>query len=513
MNVAEKQRLGLLIACFQGMGRWRRICIALVLGVLIGLGQGNGSFTALLSVTGLTAAFLTPHQSPAKSAAWFGWALGVGYFGFVMRWIVEPFFVEPLIHGWMAPFAIVAMAGGLALFWAAAFWAAATFCTGRTRFWALAVALVLAEYARSHVLSGLPWGLLSYSLIGGPLDYLFAWVGPHGSTLAITAFAALFACAVLSPRPVPIAALAIVAGVLLAGNAGLPSAPESQTQTIIRLVQPNAPQHQKWDPEWMPVFFQRSLDLTAAEPSADLVIWPETSVPALLHYADPWLEQMGQAAAGAPVIAGLQRRNAQGGYHNSLAVIEPDGTLDALYDKRHLVPFGEYVPLAWVLGRIGLTGVADLAQGFEPGTRDGTITLPGLGRVRVLICYEGIFPEEIIEDGPRPDLLLILTNDAWFGTGPGPRQHLTQARARALEQGLPVLRVANTGISASIDARGNVVSALPLGQTGYLDVTPLPPAPPTFYARFKGGPFWVLLIMITAIAVLFTKIDPEPFRE
>jgi apolipoprotein N-acyltransferase len=262
----------------------------------------------------------------------------------------------------------------------------------------------------------------------------------------------------------------------------------------VRLIQPNAPQHQKWDRDWMPVFFDRAIAQTGAEDAADVVIWPETSVPALLDYAQPWIEQMSLAARGAPIVAGIQRRDGVG-YYNSAILIDGPSTVAAISDKAHLVPFGEYIPLAWLLEPIGLGTLVEQVAGFVPGSGDGLMEVDGLGLARVLICYEGIFPEDMQRGEARPDVLLIITNDAWVGSNAGPRQHLVQAQARAIEQGLPVFRAANTGISAVIDARGDIADFLPLNEEGYLDAAVPAPLPPTFYARIGDWPLVVLLLL------------------
>jgi len=271
----------------------------------------------------------------------------------------------------------------------------------------------------------------------------------------------------------------------------------------VRLIQPNAPQHQKWDRDWMGVFFDRALDQTRGGSAPDVVVWPETSVPSLLEYADPLIAEISAAARGAPVVAGIQRRT-QDAFHNSAILIDGPTTISDIADKAHLVPFGEYIPLAAWLEPLGLGTLVEQVAGFAPGTGDGLMQIDGLGLTRVLICYEGIFPEEIQHGDQRADVLLIITNDAWFGGGPGPRQHLVQARARAIEQGLPVIRAANTGISAVIDARGTVLDQLPLNTAGYLDAAVPSSLPITVYARIGDWPLFVLLILAIGSGVLRT---------
>ncbi|SMX44340.1 Apolipoprotein N-acyltransferase [Octadecabacter ascidiaceicola] len=430
-----------------------------------------------------------------RAAAWFGWLLGLGYFGVTLRWLVEPFLVDPVRHGWMAPFAIFFMAGGLALFWALAVWGA-RWIVGRgasVMIW-LPVTLAAAELARGHILSGFPWGLLSYTLIGGVGDVWFAWVGPYGTNFLLLALVGGVSFCLHKGWTLVWPALVGVLFVTIGVQALTPKAAEPSSQSVVRIIQPNAPQHQKWDREWMPVFFDRAIELTASGATPNVVIWPETSVPAMLNFAQPWTEQMSLAAHGAPVVAGIQRRDGEN-YFNSAILIDQPESISAISDKVHLVPFGEYIPLAWLLKPIGLGTLVDQVAGFSPGVGDGLMQIDGLGLARVLICYEGIFPEEMQRGDVRPDVLLILTNDAWFGKGAGPRQHLVQAQARAIEQGLPVVRAANTGISAIIDPRGNITESLPLNEAGYLDAFVPGASAQTLYAKIGDWPLLVLLCL------------------
>lgn len=352
--------------------------------------------------------------------------------------------------------------------------------------------------------TGFPWALLSYAFVGTPFDVWLAWIGPYGLTGAIALVSACCAAALVKSDSKLMAAPVMV--LLLTGLLLLvtPQAIPATDGPTVRLVQPNAQQNQKWDPEWMPVFFNRALEFTAQTPDVDAVIWPETSIPNILHYSDTLISHMSQAARGAPVIAGVQRE-ANGDYFNSLIVIAGPQEISQIYDKSHLVPFGEYIPFADILRPLGLSVLVDQIGGFEPGRRSSVIEVPKLGRVRALICYEGIFPEEIQGSGPRPDLLMILTNDAWFGTGAGPRQHLVQAQARAIEQGLPLVRSANTGISALIDGRGRIVDQLALNTAGALDVAVPPPLPQTLYSRIGDWPLALLLLFGGLRAVVARK--------
>lgn len=474
-----------------------RLIVPIILGMIMALGQEGWRLSfALLAIAFTIAALCMPHFW--RQSARFGWLLGLGYFGLSLRWIIEPFLVDIARHGWMAPFALLFMAGGLALFWGLAFglarWLARSHASAVL--W-LAISFTGAEFLRGHMLTGFPWGLISYSLIGTIGDLWLAWVGPYGLTFLITSMTSLTAFCLIKGHTLIWPGLVSVVFATVGLQFLTPPAPDNQASTTIRIVQPNAPQNLKWDPDWMPVFFSRALELTREGEPVDLVIWPETSVPALLNHSDSFRAEMAAAARGAPIIAGITRRQGDE-YYNSLFVQDGPGDLADIYDKSHLVPFGEYIPLAGLLRPLGLGVLVDQVAGFSAGTGHGLLEIEALGTTRVLICYEGIFPEEIQKSSQRPDMLLIITNDAWFGNGPGPRQHLVQARARAIEQGLPMIRAANTGISAVIDARGQIIAQLPLGSAGALDIAPPAPLQPTLYAKLGDWPLFVLLLLAIA---------------
>ncbi len=437
---------------------------------------------------------------PARWVAALGWAFGTGYFAHALIWIVEPFLVDVERHGWMAPFALVFLAAGLALFWGAAFWAAARFAqTSLARAGMLVATWSLAEAARGTVLTGFPWAAPAQVWVGTWAAQLLAWIGPHGLT-ALTLAAVLLPAAARHGRQrpgraaaslLPAAALALPA--LWLGQA-LPG--EMPSTGTVRLVQPNAPQDQKWDPAMMPVFFQRLIDYTAARPHPDLIVWPETAVPTLLEYAAPTFEVMADAAGGTPMAVGIQRSEGPRSY-NSLAHLDGAGRIAAIYDKHHLVPFGEYIPGGDIAARFGLRGfAAQEGDGYSAGPGPQVIAFGKLGLGLPLICYEAVFPQDSRGTAERPDFLLQITNDAWFGEFAGPYQHLAQARMRAIEQGLPMVRVANTGVSAMIDPKGRIIAEIGLGQAGFVDA-PLPaPLPPTLYARTGDLPAILALLAL-----------------
>ncbi|MCB1365947.1 MAG: apolipoprotein N-acyltransferase [Rhodobacteraceae bacterium] len=482
----------------------RRMLLAAVAGAAAALGLAPwGLWPVTLAALLAVPALLLPATS-ARQAALTGWSLGAGYFAVSLSWIVEPFLVDPDRYAWMAPFALILIAAGGGLFWAAPF--AAAQALGRSaaaRVWLLIGLWSLAEFARAYLLTGFPWAALAQIWADTDAALLLAWIGPHG--LALWTLLALLPPGLALARRAGARALlaASVPGMLLAVAVGAAAWAKPQVRAsgaIVRLIQPNAPQHQKWDPDWIPVFFRRQLDFTAAKgpgPRPDLIVWPESAVPVLLNDAQPALDAIAQAAGCVPVVLGIQRVDGARVY-NSLVVLDASGTVGDVYDKHHLVPFGEYVPLGDLAARFGLSGfAAQHGDGYSAGPGPRLVELGALGRALPLICYEAVFPQDVNGAPDRPALLLQITNDAWFGLRAGPYQHLAQARMRAIEQGLPMVRVANTGISAMIDPLGRIRGALPLGQAGYLDAPLAAALPPTPYARSGDGPVFLLLLIAT----------------
>lgn len=483
----------------------------LAFGCGLGLAVGQVPLSlwpvALVALSALTV--LVARAGTPRRAGLVAWAGGAGHFALALSWIVEPFLVDIARHGWMAPFAMVALAGGLALFWGCAGVFAGWAGRQRPRRTALAFAVALAgvELARGYVLTGFPWALPGHVWIGAPQMQLAAVTGQYGLTLIVTLAAAL-------PWAMPVGpgrALGVTLAALLVAGTGywgmqrlaepLPDAPDPPR---IRLIQPNAAQHLKWRPDMIPVFWERQLAFTAApsEPAPDLIIWPETAVPYMLDRAGGALRVIAAEARGIPVMLGIQRRDGPATF-NSLAVIGPDGRVTHLYDKHHLVPFGEYIPFASVLGRFGIRGLAaNDIYGYAAGPGPRVLDLgPRLGGALPLICYEAVFPQDLRTE-LRPRWLVQITNDAWFGTRSGPYQHLALARLRAVEQGLPLARAANTGVSAMIDPMGRVTGQLALNTAGQLTV-PLPPAlPETIYVRTGDWPtagiLFALLVLLAA---------------
>lgn len=476
-----------------------RLILAALLGAVAAFGLAPyGYWPATLAGFVLITPLFLSCESRGR-AAWLGWFFATGYFVHALVWIVEPFQVDAERHAWMAPFALVFLAGGLALFWAVAFRAARCPNAGAgLQVVLLALALSLAEFGRGYLLTGFPWAGVAQVWIDTPVSQTLSLIGPYGLG-ALTVLMTLSIGALIVDRSSRTAllgaaiSLGATVGVLIYAQTRPPVLMSDHT---VRLVQPNAPQHQKWHPDYMPLFFARQVEFTAAEPRPDLIVWPETAVPAWLGSAGPYLDVIADAAQGAPVIVGIQRAEGPRIY-NSMLFLNEQGQQAGLYDKHHLAPFGEYVPFGNLMAKFGIAGLASTTgHGFSAGPGASVLQLGDLGKALPLICYEAVFPQDVLAAPERADFLLQITNDAWFGTRSGPYQHLAQARMRAIEQGLPMIRVANTGVSTMIDPLGRMTAALPLGQAGYIDaVLPLPHRP-TLYSRIGDSLVFGMLLVI-----------------
>ncbi|MCG8691039.1 MAG: apolipoprotein N-acyltransferase [Minwuiales bacterium] len=504
-----------------GLTGWRRAAVAFVLGALTTAAMAPLHLVplAVVSFTGLV--WLLDGAATRRAAFWIGWWFGYGYFVTGLYWIASAFFVEPDRFALLAPLPVLGLPAVVAVFPALATLIARWRpLTGIARVLALALAWLALEYLRSHIFTGFPWNLMGYVWAFSPaVLQVTAAVGIHGlSLLTVTAFAmpALLADGSGGPTPRAGRAVAVAFGALAlvwAGGAVRLAMADNGTvaDVRIRIVQANIPQADKWQPEQRAVHLTRHLELTRGPGARAVthVVWPETAVPFYLNVDHGVRELIAKAVtAGAPdrvLITGSIRRSdpADATFRawNSVLGIGAGGAILDSYDKAHLVPFGEYLPFRGLLSRVGLDKLAHGAVDFTAASDLRLANLPGLPPARMLVCYEAIFPSEIVPVGAdRPGLLVNVTNDAWFGQQAGPYQHFAMARTRAVEQGLPLLRAANTGISGIVDGYGRVQGLLGLGARGVLDGD-LPVAlAPTPYARF--GDLVPLALWLAMLALL-----------
>lgn len=527
----------------RGLLGWRRRLAALIAGAASALAMAPFFFWPILWITLPALVWLIDgamerraggqrarwYAHPHVAAAEIGWWWGFGYFLAGLYWIGEAFLVEAEVFAVFLPFAVVLMPAGLALFYAAASALAATLWrSGVWRVLALALALSAAEWLRGHVLSGFPWNVLGYALTY-PLALMqsAAVLGIYGLTLlAVLVFTlppVLWSEASVRRRGTWALAVAVLPLALLAafGHARLAVAAADTVPGVrIRIVQPSVPQREKWRPENQARFFRDHLDLSARDPAGKAdnlagithVVWPEAAMPfAPLDHPEALAAIADLLPEGTVLIAGAIRVERTSGtpprppsLFNSLLVFGPRGLLLSLYDKIHLVPFGEFLPLRGLLQAIGLRQLS-ARGGFASGPSPRPLLrIPGLPAVVPLICYEAVFPGAIVQGAERPAVILNVTNDGWFGDTTGPRQHFHQARVRAVEEGLPLIRAANNGVSAAFDGYGRILGQLDLNVRGVIDV-PLPAAlQPPAYARLGDAIFlgvWLLGAAVLGWAV------------
>jgi apolipoprotein N-acyltransferase len=529
-------RLALLFARLSG---WRRYAAAMLAGCASVLALAPFFLFPVLFLTlpslvwlidGCAGASVGAAPRPwraAAAAARVGWWFGFGYFVAGLFWVGEAFLVDAQNFAVLLPLAVTLLPAGMALYYAAATGLAARFwCPGAMRVLVLALALSAAEWLRGHAFTGFPWNVIGYALTYPlPLMQGAAYLGIYGLSLCAVLLFALPAVLWATPGRVRRwAALAtavlplVLAGVLgqlrlWDGEAVLPG-------VRLRIVQPNVPEREKWRPENRERIFREMLSLSLTNPAGERdgaagithVLWPEAALPFLV------LEHAGARAAigdmlppGARLITGALRAEAPASgaaprqVFNSVLVFGAGGDLLATYDKIRLVPFGEYLPLQAALEAVGLRQLTHLRGGFAAGVSPRPlVTVPGLPPLAALICYEAIFPRAIVETAERPGLLLNVTNDGWFGDTTGPRQHFHQARVRAVEEGVALLRVANTGISALVDGKGRVLQRIGLNRQGTRDVALPAPLPPPPYARF-GDVTFLLLWLCGAAGVIVRR--------
>jgi apolipoprotein N-acyltransferase len=488
----------------------------------LGAGLVAGALAALamppldwlpLAVVGLVAfVWLWEGAPTARIAGLRAWLWGIGHFTVGSYWMVEAFFVPPADFAALAIPAVVGLAIVLGAFPAMAAWATKRLALrwshlgGRyRRLVLLAVAWTATEWLRGHVFTGYPWNPLGHVwAFATPLLQGAALVGVYG--LGTLTFIVLAAPA--AGWRASIAALIAVGAAGVAGRQAMPAVDAQAAGPLIRIVQPNVPQADKWRAETRARELQKLIDLSR-RPGFDklaAVVWPETATPFIVQPGSPGLAMLAVAAPrGGWLLAGAARAGAdpQDGVWNSLLAIGPEGTVAATYDKVHLVPFGEYIPFhkEWP----PLTGLIGRGS-FEKGDSFTTLSLPGLPAFSPLICYEAIFPGEVAGAGARPAWLLNVTNDAWFGTSSGPYQHLTSARLRTVEEGLPMIRAANTGVSAVIDAWGRVLASLDMERDGVIDHALPPPRAETPYARWHD---WTLLALLAILALFVVPARPR----
>lgn len=512
-------------------GHAARSLLALVAGLLAALAHPPFGFLPGIFGYALLLWLVDRRGGPGRlrAAFWYGWLAGFAYFGLGCWWVAEAFLVDAR-QAWMAPFAASLLPAGLGLFWGTAmavFRKIAPAHLGRILVFAGVFALF--EWLRGHILSGFPWNLPGETWrAGGMVSQAASVVGAYGLTW-LTLFMAAAVLPVIGARTRPNLMLAgagagVLALLLVFGAVRLAGAEVRPTSTIVRIVQPDVPQKDKWDEAAFRSIVERYLALTARPaqgPVPDIVIWPEGALPASadeLFAPGGWTGPAITNALrpGQTLLMGTYRGQVEGRevkYYNSLAAfrrVEAGLRLDAIYDKHRLVPFGEYMPLDDLMEATGIKALTHVGDGFSPGPRPRPLTLEGRPPFQPLICYEGLFP--LLPVGsPRAAWIVNVSNDAWFGRTSGPLQHLNLSSYRAIEQGLPMVRATPTGVSALIDPFGRVVPGMRLdpGESGVIDA-PLPEAiENTYFSRVGDWGAWGLIV----ISLLFAAPVRRLFRQ
>lgn len=459
------------------------------------------------------------------AAALTGYWFGLGYFVPGLYWIGYAFFVDADVFAWLTPFAVLGLPAYLSIFTATGFALARLLWTkNATRVLALAASLTIAEWLRGHALTGFPWNAFGYALSEPlPLAQTASLIGLWGMTfLTVAIFASPATLIDRTPdRRVawraPAAAVALLVVMSIFGAIRLSLHPTTMVAGAkLRLMQPNLQQDAKFNYAAKAEVMKKYLALSdrASGPQstgvrdATILIWPESAFPFFLtREADAMAEIAELLPKGTVLITGsvrapdLPRGTPITRAYNSIYVIDHDGSVLAVYDKLHLVPFGEFLPYQGLMEKLGFEQLTRVRGGFIAGTVRHALPVAGAPSALPLICYEAIFPGEVAGRNERPGWIVNLTNDGWFGISTGPYQHLEQARMRAIELGLPLVRSANTGISAVIDPVGRTIASLGLGVEGILDAS-LPAAiPPTIYARVGDVPAAVLVAVAVLLAV------------
>lgn len=509
-----------------GLRPWMRRLLSLAAGALVALGLPPLGLwpLAFLGFPLFLALLETDRTGSWRSGFGAGWLFGLGYFAVAFHWIGFAFLVEAETYLWMMPFMLGALAGGMAIYWGLAA-AAAKRLGGQGLGLALAfaAALAVAEWLRGQLFTGFPWaapGLMADGM--GGLAQAASLAGMTGLTLLIVLWAALPHVLLTGSRRTIFAALAIA--LLLPvlwvwGEMRLASATDETVPGVaIRIVQPNVPQESKWREENARAIFD-DLKRLSAMPTGERpegigsvthLVWPESAVPFLIDENPVARAELQPLLGGrTALITGAIRLDRASGPEpdafNSIIVFDGMAEPVARYDKWRLVPGGEFLPLAWVLEPLGFRKVVRTPGNFTAGEGPVSIILPGGLKAALLVCYEVIFPDRLIDASDRPQLMVNVTNDGWFGRSTGPWQHLAQARLRAIEQGLPVIRAANTGISAVIDSHGRYLHRLPLMEQGVIDSS-LPAALAiTGYARW-GNAILLLLVAVTTGGAMLLRL-------
>ncbi len=483
--------------------------VSLILGSVCALGNNPWALWYLSIVSLIVWFRLIIENEFSKKIFKETFQFGFGYFAISLIWIVEPFLVEPWSHGWIAPIALIALPSFLALIWALFSFLGHYYLSSI----GIVIGLCLAEYCRLYLLTGFPWATISYVLLDTKAEKWLSLLGPYGLSLFLLLTCFTIACTLqIKTKTNTFLAIFIISSLFFVPHF-FKKEPLKNLNVSVRLIQPNAVQEKKWSEEFAPIYFEKMIEMTSQQPRPDIIIWPETSLYLPYNLAVKELEKMRNAAGESILIFGALNIDSKNFLKNSL-IIENNTQETVFYDKAKLVPFGEYMPFINLKNYFKISERSNLfGWGFKRGKGPALLNLPNGLNFVPLICYEAIFSNFLKPSIKNADFILQITNDAWFGKSIGPQQHLAQLRIRALEYGVPVIRVANTGISAIIDANGNIIENISVNRSGHLDSFIPSRKLSTVYGVY-GNSIFVLLTVLTAVIAFLNKklINQKSFR-
>ncbi len=498
-----------------------RAFFALLLGALGALSFAPVSLPVFF-IVGLAVLALMLRQTPNNKQAFglaFLYALGLYTCG--LYWISASLFIDIQRYWWVLPFSLLALPAWLALLFAIAAWLATKWLRDAPTAHALALAATLffAEMLRGVLLSGFPWNLAGYIWTGFDAVIQSASLfGIAGLTLLTLLAATSFSLVFEVPRKASITCVALVwialAGLAVWGQDRIRAIPVTNVANVnLRIVQAAIPQTERRTQDQRVAALNQYIALSNQKGDAkpSLIIWPETASPFFLTTDAPARNVLARIIPkGGALLTGTPSKDGPH-YFNSLAVLDYKGDIRGLYDKSHLVPFGEYIPLHKILRTLPIAADVTNAADFSSGAGAKTLRIPGAPNVSPMICYEAIFGGSIVNETDKPGWLLQVTNDAWFGNTSGPYQHFAMARVRAIEQGVGLVRAANSGISAIVDPLGRIIKSLPLDARGIID-GPLPAALEnvTPYSQFNDLPALIAAALLLAAVIAYTFMHNRP---
>lgn len=495
------------------MNLWQKFFCAFFLGAVASTSLPPLSFFPSVIFGFTLLVWLLDGCSNLKIKFFCGWSFGFGHFFCSMYWFVYPFFVNPEKDILFMPFAVIGLPATLGIFSGLAVFFASFFATtGWARLLSFSVFWVLMEWLRGNIFSGFPWNLTGYVWID------FSAISQGASVFGIYGLSLIAIIISVAPAElfqkhksrwlIPVFALVILVAINYFGTVRLNQIPNQNTETLVRLVQGNIAQKEKWIKKFRDKNFLSLIDLSSKKnfENIDLIIWPETASTFFLPQDEIAMQLILNAIPEKGYLLTGSRRIVKSeegklNIFNSLIILKNLNHLQAYYDKHHLVPFGEYLPMRSFFGKLGLEKLVHGNLDYSAGKSNKTIRLKGIPSFSPLICYEVIFPNRAVDKNDRPNWLLAVSNDAWFGNYAGPIQHFQMSRLRAIEQGLPLVRVANTGVTGVVDAAGRIKDRIPIGQKGIIDVYIPKSSAPTPYSQF--GDIIVFSICLFLLIVIF----------